>query len=136
VHHQAGSPLDGATFMLDYSGFGNLNGIPGKCVDMDSGLEAQCQNDPKIRYVPAFVIPAATAGVLTEVTADTTGGTATYYVKPLELEQRMKKDDAGCTGLTTTSYTLPDINTDWTDPALGSEPTVTTAPAVIGGVVQ
>lgn len=134
VHHKTGSPLDGATFMMEYSGFGNLNGIPGKCVDMDTGLDAACvNNDPKIRYVPAFVIPPVQAdGSLTTVTVDTTE----YLVKPLELEQRMKQDASGCTGLATTSYTLPDLATDWTYPAIGSEPTVTSAPAVIGGVVQ
>ncbi|MCK9419148.1 MAG: hypothetical protein M0R70_07200 [Nitrospirae bacterium] len=134
VHHKAGSSLDGATFMLDYSGFGNLNGIPGKCVDMDSGLEAQCASDPKIRYVPAFVIPPVqTDGSLTKVMVDATE----YLVKPLELEQRMMKVDVGnCSALSVTSYPLPDIATEWTDPALGTEPVVTAAPAVIGGVVQ
>jgi hypothetical protein len=133
VHHKTGSPLDGATFMLDYSGFGNLNGIPGKCVNMDTGADADCAPDPTIRWVPAFVIPPVqTDGSLTKVTVDATE----YVVKPLQLEQRMKKDDAGCTGLTTTSYTLPDLATDWTDPAIGTEPVVTSAPAVIGGVVQ
>lgn len=134
VHHKAGSSLDGATFMLDYSGFGNLNGIPGKCVDMDTGLEAQCANNPSIRYVPAYVIPPAqTDGSLTKVTVDTTE----YLVKPLALEQRMMKVDVGnCSALSVTSYTLPDLATEWTDPAIGTEPVVTSAPAVIGGVVQ
>jgi hypothetical protein len=134
VHHKAGSSLDGATFMLDYSGFGNLNGIPGKCVDMDSGLEAQCASDPKIRYVPAFVIPPVqTDGSLTKVMVDATE----YLVKPLELEQRMMKvDTANCSALSVTSYPLPDLATEWTDPAIGTEPVVTVAPAVIGGVVQ
>ncbi len=135
VHNKA--PYVGATFMLEYNGFGNLNGIPGKCVNMDTGLEAQCANDPSIRYVPAFVIPPATNGVLTQVTTELLTGTATYYVKPLELEQRMMKVDVGsCSALSITSYTLPDIATEWTDPAIGTEPVVTSAPAVIGGVVQ
>ncbi len=134
VHHKAGSPFDGATFMMDYSGFGNLNGIPGKCVDMDSGLEAQCTNSSNIRYVPAFLIPPTqTDGTLTKVTVDATE----YLVKPLELEQRMMKVAAGnCSALSVTAYTLPDLNTEWVDPALGAEPVVTAAPAVIGGVVQ
>ena len=133
VHHKAGSPSDGATFMMEYSGFGNLNGIPGKCVNMDTGLDADCAPSPTIRWVPAFVIPPTQAdGSLTKVSLDTTD----YFVKPLELEQRMQKDDTGCTGLTTTSYTLPDLATEWTDPAIGTEPVVTSAPAVIGGVVQ
>lgn len=132
VHNKA--PYADATFMLEYSGFGNLQGIPGKCVDMDTGLEAQCANDPGIRYVPAFVIPPKQAdGTLTKVTVDSTE----YLVKPLELEQRMSKVDVGdCSALSVTPYALPDLATEWTDPAIGTEPVVTSAPAVIGGVVQ
>jgi hypothetical protein len=131
VHNKA--PYVGATFLLEYSGFGNLNGIPGKCVNMDTGAEVQCAPDPAIRYVPAFLIPPTQAdGSLTKVTVDTTE----YLVKPLELEQRMMRDDAGCSALSVTPYTLPDLDTEWTDPAIGTEPVVTTAPAVIGGVVQ
>jgi hypothetical protein len=133
VHHKPGSPLDGATFMLDYTGFGNLQGIPGKCVNMDTGLEAQCTSGSTIRYVPAFVIPPTQAdGTLTKVTVDTTE----YLVKPLELEQRMKQDVGGCSALSVTPYDLPDLATEWTDPAIGTEPVITAAPAVIGGVVQ
>jgi hypothetical protein len=132
VHNKA--PYVGATFMLDYSGFGNLNGIPGKCVDMDSGLEVQCSSSNTVRYVPAFVIPPTQEdGTLTKVTVDTTE----YLVKPLELEQRMMPVDVGyCSTLSVTPYTLPDLATEWTDPAIGTEPVVTAAPAVIGGVVQ
>jgi hypothetical protein len=133
VHHKAGSPLDGATFMLDYSGFGNLNGIPGKCVSMDTGADVDCGPGMAIKWVPAFVIPPVQVdGSLTKVTVDT----AEYLVKPLQLEQRMKENAGGCAGLTVTSYALPDLATDWTDPAIGTEPKVTAAPAVIGGVVQ
>jgi hypothetical protein len=101
---------------------------------MDTGLDTDCvNNDRTIRWVPAFVIPPVQAdGSLTKVTVDTTE----YLVKPLQLEQRMKKNDAGCTGLTATSYTLPDLAADWADPAIGTEPDVTAAPAVVGGVVQ
>jgi hypothetical protein len=132
VHNKA--PYAGATFMLDYSGFGNLNGIPGKCVDTDTGLEAPCANNSTIRSVPAFLIPPTQAdGSLTKVTVDTTE----YIVKPLELEQRMLKVPVGnCSALSVTPYTLPNLDTEWVDPAIGVEPTVTTAPAVIGGVVQ
>ncbi len=132
VHNKA--PYAGATFMMEYSGFGNLNGIPGKCVNMDTGLDAECTNSSTIRYVPAFVIPPVQAdGSLTKVTVDTTE----YLVKPLELEQRMKKVDASnCSALSVASYPLPDLATEWTAPAIGTEPVVTVAPAVIGGVVQ
>jgi len=129
------SKYNGAKFYLDYSGFGNLNGIPGKCVNMDTGLEANCANggSSSIRWVPAFTIPATQAsGDLTEVT----DGTNTYLVKALDKEQRMLGVGLGsCSTLTTTTYALPTIS-DWVDPALGTEPAINGPPAVIGGVVQ
>jgi hypothetical protein len=83
--------------MMDYTGFGSLQGIPGKCVDMDTGADTQCASSPSIRWVPAFVIPPIQAdGVtFTIVTADTGAGPVEYFVKPLEVGQRMKKDDVG-----------------------------------------
>jgi hypothetical protein len=137
VHRETGSPYDGATFMLDYSGFGNLWGIPGKCVDMDSGQEVDCSTGgpgSPVRWVPAFTIPEAQAsGDLTTVELD---AATKYFVKPLEKEQRMKAEAvSACDSLTPTSYTLPDLST-WTDPNIGTEPAVTDPPAVIGGIVQ
>jgi hypothetical protein len=134
---------NGTTFLLDYSGFGQLNGIPGKCVDMDSGADADCSQggngNNSIRWVPQFTIPG-----LTPVTAtDPASNAATdCYVKPLQVEQRMMPDTTvgACLSLAATdftAYTLPDTSL-WSDPkaAEGAEPVVTSAPAVIGGVVQ
>jgi hypothetical protein len=129
--------------LLDYSGFGQLNGIPGKCVDMDSGADADCSQggngNNSIRWVPQFTIPG-----LTPVTAtDPASNAATdCYVKPLQVEQRMMPDSTvgACSSLAATdfsAYTLPDTSL-WSDPkaAEGAEPVVTNAPAIIGGVVQ
>jgi len=133
----------GTTFMLQYGGFGQLNGIPGKCVDMNTGLDADCSTgnngNNTIRWVPQFTIPTTFGGNPTTLT-DGADSTIQYFVKPLEVEQRMKADPGACTALQGTdfsSYTLPDM-TLWSDPvaANGAEPTVTGAPAVIGGVVQ
>ena len=122
---------NGTKFYLDYSGFGNLQGIPGRCVNMDTGLEADCSStgpNSSIHWVAAFTIPNG---------ATATDGTSTYFIKALEKSQRMKQDPAGCSELSgsLSSYTLPTI-TDWVDPAIGDEPSVTAAPAVIGGIVQ
>ncbi len=119
---------DGTKFFLEYSGFGQLNGIPAHCVDMDSGAAISCDqgNSGKaVRWVPEFFIPA---GTLLQ--------SGTYMAKPLEMEQRMRQS-TGCAaaGLATSTYTLPTI-ADWVDPAVGAEPVVTAAPAVVGGVVQ
>lgn len=121
----AATCASGTKFYMDYAGFGELHGIPGVCVDMDSGQPKSC--DQNSRWVPEFMIPAEAAVV---------NGSATYYVKPLEKEQRMSKVlESSCSALTLTSYTMPAISL-WVDPALGTEPTITGAPAVVGGVVQ
>ena len=147
VHSQTDSAAPdykyaGVKFFLDYSGFGNLQGIPGKCVDMNSGSVVNNCNGEGIRWVPEFTIPAGSS-----VTATTGGNTATYYVKPLEMEQRMKKDPDpnACSLLSTengydfTNFNLNDKNGVeglWQDPAIGAEPSLDGAPAVIGGIVQ
>jgi len=136
VHSQADNTksdykYNGSKFYLEYSGFGNLQGIPGKCVNMDTGLEADCStggpNTP-IQWVAGFTIPNGSAA---------TDGDDTYYIKALEKSQRMQQDPAGCAGLEASlnTYTLPTL-ADWVDPNIGDEPTVTAAPAVIGGIVQ
>ncbi|MBI4685480.1 MAG: hypothetical protein HY755_09805 [Nitrospirae bacterium] len=119
---------NGTKFYLEYSGFGNLWGIPGKCVAFDTGAEVSC--GPNTRWIPEYSILDGS-----ELT-NSADGTTKYLAKALEKEQRMSvAADANCTALTLTSYTLPDILL-WEDPAIGSEPTVTNAPAVIGGVLQ
>jgi len=123
---------NGTKFYLEYSGFGNLQGIPGRCVNMDTGLETDCKDsagpDSGIQWVAAFTISNG---------ATATDGTSTYFIKALEKSQRMRQDPAGGAELSSslTGYTLPTI-ADWVDPAIGDEPSVTSAPAVIGGVVQ
>ncbi len=121
-------------FLLEYNGFGDLGGIPGKCVDVNTGQDVDCgQGGPSVKWVPEFSIPAG--AVVTAYLPD--GSTAEYVVKPLEKEQMMKEDASGngCSGFNLTSYQLPDIS-DWTDPGIGDEPTVDAPPAVIGGIVQ
>ena len=137
THLGAGKYLN-TRFYLEYSGFGDLHGIPGTCVSMDNGAVVDCSlSGPgvPIRWVPEFTVPDG---------SELTAGGVTYYVKALEKEQRMKKvGDEVCVGLDVAPYaalTLPDID-EWTDPttgsgAIGSEPSVTGAPAVVGGVLQ
>ncbi|MEW6602757.1 MAG: hypothetical protein AB1499_17430, partial [Nitrospirota bacterium] len=120
--------LSTSTFNLEYSGFGNLWGIPGKCIDWDSGAEVEC--GPETRWIPQFSLTAGS-----EVT-DVADGVTKYYVKPLEMEQRMQEVDiTNCADLSTTTYSLPNMS-EWVDPDIGPEPNVSGAPAVIGGVVQ
>ncbi|MBI5343256.1 MAG: hypothetical protein HZB63_08135 [Deltaproteobacteria bacterium] len=136
THLEAGK-YQNAKFYLEYSGFGDLHGIPGTCVDMDTGTAADCsQGGPgsSIRWVPEFTVPDGSV---------MTASGATYYVKALDKEQRMMVSAGGCSGLDVTPYaalTLPTI-AEWVDPttgsgSIGSEPSVTGAPAVVGGVLQ
>lgn len=129
---------DGGTYYLDYSGFGNLFGIPGKCVSLYTGEEAEC--GPETKYIPEFMINAG------ETVTDAKDANKLYLVKPLEVSQMMKasnpddsSDVSACTGagLTLTGLDLPD-GADLPGPGadMATEPKVTTSPAVIGGVVQ
>ena len=123
----------GNTFYLQYGGFGNLSGIPGKCFNPANPSD----NDPDCskrgrRWVPEFTIPAGTA-------ATNSNGSITYLIKPLEIEQRMAKLAlAQCSALKISDLSSQWLNLskDWTDPNLGVEPDITDAPRVIGGVVQ
>ena len=115
----------GVKFFLDYGGFGDLQGIPGVCRSMDTGEVTNCSDGSDIRWSPEFMVPEG---------ATMTAGGATYYVKPLEVEQVMKSTTCP-SGLSVTDFDLPEISL-WEDPAIGAEPTVEGAPAVIGGVLQ
>ncbi|PCI23399.1 MAG: hypothetical protein COB67_12820 [SAR324 cluster bacterium] len=117
---------NGVKFNLDYSGFGNLHGIPGRCIDKD-GEATSCNGN--VRWVPEFSIPVAEQ--VTNLLDNTT-----YVLKPLEMEQRMTLTDAAnCSTLSLPSFTLPSLSS-WEDPVIGDQPTVAGAPAVVGGVVQ
>ncbi|MBT0662892.1 hypothetical protein KI809_01160 [Geobacter pelophilus] len=129
----------GPNYSLDYSGFGQLNGIPGKCVNANTGADVTCTNSRDVRWVPQFYIKLGDKVV---------NGTTEYLVKPLDVSQRMIGVAlTNCTGagLAYTSYTLPAsiVAAGWVDPALGLRNATTTrqnavkaAPAVIGGVLQ
>ncbi len=126
----------GARMGLQYGGFGDIWGIPGHCVNMDTGLDESCSMTS--RWIPAFSIPDESAATY----VDSAGTTQTVYIKALEKEERMVPL-ATCTA-TLTAYALP-AATDYVAPGIGAEPTAAThpndpiasgAPSVVGGVVQ
>lgn len=130
----AGSPLIGSKVQLNYNGFGELQGLPGQCVNKDTNAPETCSGGGgDQRWVPAFSIKDGAA-----LTSANPAGT--YYVKYLEREMRFAQVAASnCSALTLpTGVTLPSAPTSANDPraAMGAEPTVTTAPKVIHGVVQ
>lgn len=129
-----GSPLIGSKVQLNYNGFGELQGIPGQCVNKDTNVEETCSGGGNTqRFVPAFSIKDGAA-------LTSTNPAGTYYVKYLEREMRFAQVAASsCNTLTLpTGVALPSAPTSANDPraAMGAEPVVTTAPKVIHGVVQ
>jgi flavoprotein len=125
--------------VLEYSGFGDLHGIPGVCVSRLTNAVVSCGVEGA-RYVPSFVIPYdATAGSVSD-------GSKTYLVKWLDREIRFaQKPLSACSaaGLAVpTNVTLPTASDlkDPTDPSsdvyIGAKPTVTSAPRVIHGDVK
>lgn len=123
----------GNTFFLQYAGFGDLQGIPGKCFNPANPADSSpdCSGEGK-RWVPEFTIPAGSTVL------DDDGITA-YLVKPLEVEQRMAKaPSSSCSNIDIVDLKSlwPNISTDWKDPELGDEPDITDPPKVIAGVIQ
>ncbi len=125
----------GAKYFLEYNGFGDLHGVPGKCVDEDTGQDTDCYDstgDKYIRWVPDFSVSDGSS--VTDAVSS-----LTYYVKGLDKEVRMmaESDASTCTtaGLATTDYALPDASL-FVAPDIGTEPDVDGAPAVIAGEVQ
>jgi hypothetical protein len=127
---------DGNKVQLQYSAFGELQGIPGSCVDPDTNVPAQC--GPSTRWVPAFD--------MLDGTAVTDSTPTNYFVKYLERELRLGTVDcntvSGSLSLSSpamTGLSLPGPNLVDVQPkvVLGAEATPASAkPSVIDGIVQ
>jgi len=129
----------GRTIVLQYNGFGDLHGIPGKCVSLASNAPVSCET-AGARYVPEFIVPFdQTLGTVTR-------GSTTYLVKWLDREIRLaKKDVSVCSGAglslpsgvaLPTSASLKDPSNASSDVYVGTKPIVTSAPRVIHGEVK
>jgi len=129
----AGSSKIRSSLQLDYQGFGDLHGIPGGCYNPMDNSKGPCDSTTYTRWAPEFSLRA---GAEIE---DASDSTIKYYVKPIDQEIRFAKvADSNCSSLTLpTTATLPSIPVgDDAKSTLGPQPTVTSAPAVIHGVVQ
>ncbi len=137
----------GTSIVLQYSGFGNLFGIPGSCVSSTTNAPVACGTQDS-RYVPQFVIPydpsaSPQKGV---VTTSSSSGTTSYLVKWLQREIRFAvKSPNVCTTanlIPPTNVQLPtaamlkDPSSSSSDVFLGTRPTLTSAPRVIQGEVE
>jgi hypothetical protein len=127
----------GLPILLQFNGFGNLNGIPGYCVSPVDNSTVNC-NTANARYVPLFSIPDGTLLSL----PNASGPPTPLIVKALNEEIRLGLATGGqCASMTLTPLTLP--SGGFHDPSnpsdseyLGTMPTVSGAPSVINGVVQ
>lgn len=103
---------NGLRYTLEHNGFGELSGIPWQ------------KEEGTNRWYPTVTVVDGT-------TVTSEDGTP-YYIRSLEMEQRMREvDSAFCNGLEGESLSLPDG--DFSDPAIGPKPIVAADPAVIGG---
>jgi len=129
------------SLVLQYNGFGDLQGIPGTCVSPINNATVNC-NTQGARYVPAFAIPYdETAGQVSSL-----DGQTHYLVKWLDREIRFaQKPLSSCSsaGLTLpsnvvlpTASNLKDPSDSASDVYIGAKPTVTSAPRVIHGDVK
>jgi len=127
----SGKSYDNASFYLEYGGFGNLWGLPSFCISRKNGDKVSCANDDSTRYVEDIMVPA-----YADVT-QTADGSTNYIVKPLEIEQTMKKASSAsvCTdaGLAFGDLSLPD-ESGYTAPDMTVMPVVEGPPTVVGGV--
>lgn len=125
--------FNGNKVQLQFSGFGELQGIPGHCVNPDTNQVATSCSQAT-RWVPAFdMIDGA-------VVSDDSHN---YYVKYLEREMRLGKVNcseasslslSSAGGLSLPTSSLVDVNPK---NAMGAEPTPSnTKPSVIDGIVQ
>jgi len=126
----SGKSYDNATFYLEYGGHGDLWGLPSFCISRKTGEKVSCANDDTTRWIDEIAIPAAS------IATQTKDGTTHYMVKPLDIEQTMKKasSDTACTaaGLSLGGLSLPDVSR-YTDPDIGAKPSVSGPPAVVAG---
>ena len=126
----SGKSYDNATFYLEYGGHGDLWGLPSFCISRKTGEKVSCANDDTTRWIDEIAIPAAS------IATQTKDGTTHYMVKPLDIEQTMKKasSDTACTaaGLSLGGLSLPDVSR-YSDPDIGAKPSVSGPPAVVAG---
>ena len=131
--------MAGKTLVLQYGGFGELWGIPGRCVSALTNDDVACDRQDA-RYVPSFVIP------FDEVQGRVQAGDRTLLVKWLEREIRFaRKPLASCTnaGITLPSGLSLPTAADLANPSdanspifIGVKPAVSGAPRVVHGEVK
>ncbi len=128
----------GKSIQLQFNGFGNLQGIPGHCVDPQTNLPVDCTQST--RYVPEFALPDGTP-----LSWSTASGTQNALTLALQAEVRLAKLSSCPSVLSAQNISLslpPDPTENPADPSVSSiyigTPVTpsSTAPAVVDGVLK
>jgi hypothetical protein len=130
----------GLPILLQFNGFGNLQGIPGSCVNPTDNSVVDCSTNGAT-YLPAFSIPDGTTMTLPSLSGSSTTPLIVKALNGAILLKSLGSGAAQCSAMTLTPLTLPsgglhDPSSSADSEYLGTVPTVTAAPAVIDGVVQ
>jgi hypothetical protein len=130
----------GLPILLQFNGFGNLQGIPGTCVNPTDNSVEDCSTNGST-YVPAFSIPDGTTMTLPSLSGSTTTPLIVKALNGAILLKSLGSGASQCASMTLTPLTLPsgglhDPSNPTDSDYLGAKPTVTAAPKVIDGVVQ
>lgn len=130
----------GLPILLQFNGFGNLEGIPGACVNpVDNSVE-DCSTSGA-SYVPAFSIPDGTVMSLPSLSGSTTTPMIVKALNGAILLKSLGSGASQCSQMALTPLTLPagglhDPSSSSDSEYLGTMPTVSGAPKVIDGIVQ
>jgi hypothetical protein len=130
----------GLPILLQFNGFGNLQGIPGACVNPIDNTVEDCSTNGA-SYVPAFSIPDGSTMSLPSLSGSTT---TPLIVKALNGAILLKSLGSGatqCSSMPLTPLTLPagglhDPSSSAESEYLGTIPTVSGTPKVIDGILQ
>ena len=130
----------GLPILLQFNGFGNLEGIPGSCVNPTDNSPEDCSTNGA-SYVPTFSIPDGTTMTLPSISGSTTTPLIVKGLNGQILLNSLGSGAAQCSQMTLTPLTLPsgglhNPSSTADSEYLGTLPTVTAAPKVIDGVVQ
>lgn len=130
----------GLPILLQFNGFGNLQGIPGYCVSpVDNSVE-DCSVSGA-NYVPMFSLADGTTMTLPSLSGSTTTPLVIKALQGSILLASLGSGAPQCSSMTLTPLALPSGGLhDPSNPSdseyLGVMPVVTAAPQVVDGVVQ
>jgi hypothetical protein len=130
----------GLPILLQFNGFGNLEGIPGSCINPTDNSVEDCSTNGAT-YVPTFSIPDGSTMTLPSLSGSSTTPLIVKALNGQILLNSLGSGAAQCSSMTLTPLTLPsgglhDPSSASDSEYLGTMPTVTAAPKVIDGIVQ